>query len=108
MFFLFQCIQGTANFPYQILLVSFHLQYRNAPCYVKPVKYVVAFFSARVAPFKLSFVSDADEVIPAGAATGASDTNEASTGAAALLGVAQPGIPGTLGFSLGFTQTPCA
>ena len=24
------CIEGTANFPYQILLVSFHLQYRNA------------------------------------------------------------------------------
>ena len=23
------CIEGTANFPYQILLVSFHLQYRN-------------------------------------------------------------------------------
>ena len=28
-FLLFQCIKGTANFPYQILLVSFHLQYRN-------------------------------------------------------------------------------
>ena len=26
------CIEGTANFPYQILLVSFHLQYRNALC----------------------------------------------------------------------------
>ena len=26
------CIEGTANFPYQILLVSFHLQYRNAVC----------------------------------------------------------------------------
>ena len=23
------CIEGTANFPYQILLVSFHLQYRD-------------------------------------------------------------------------------
>jgi len=57
---------------------------------------------SRVAPFKLSFVSDADEVIPAGAAAGASDTNEASTGAGAT------GIPGTLGFSLAFTQTPCA
>ena len=28
-FLLFQCIEGMANFPYQILLVSFHLQYRN-------------------------------------------------------------------------------
>ena len=26
----FTYIEGTANFPYQILLVSFHLQYRNA------------------------------------------------------------------------------
>ena len=25
----FTYIEGTANFPYQILLVSFHLQYRN-------------------------------------------------------------------------------
>ena len=28
----FTYIKGTANVPYQILLVSFHLQYRNENC----------------------------------------------------------------------------
>ena len=28
----FTYIEGTANFPYQILLLSFHLQYRNVLC----------------------------------------------------------------------------
>ena len=54
-----------------------------------------------MAPFKLSFVSDADETILATGAAGAASTDEASVGAAT-------GVTGTIGFSLAFAQIPCA
>ena len=54
-------------------------------------------FSARVTPFILSFVTDADEVITA--AAGTTVTNELTTGT--------PGRSGTSGFSLAFQQVPC-
>ena len=56
-------------------------------------------FSARVTPFKLSFVTDADEVTPAAAGTTAN--NELQINAAV-------GRTGTSGFSLTFTQVRCA
>ena len=54
-------------------------------------------FSARVTPFILSFVTDADEAIPGGGATTADELATAAT----------PGRTGTTGFSLGFRQVPC-
>ena len=53
-------------------------------------------------PFQLSFITDANEV------TGVvmPETNEASSLNAA--GATDVGAAGTLGFSLGFEQVPCA
>ena len=65
------------------------------------------FFSARVAPFKLSFVSDADEQTdaPAVGAVIAGDADDNET----VLGVAGTAAAlGTLGFSLRFEQVACA
>ena len=63
----------------------------------------VSLFSARVAPFKLSFVSDADEQTDAAAAAGNADDNETVRGAVGTLAAL-----GTLGFSLRFEQVACA
>ena len=62
----------------------------------------IYFFSARVFPFKLSVVTDADEAT-VGAAAADSNTNEAI----ATIN-ADTGSFGTAGFSLGFRQIPCA
>ena len=56
-------------------------------------------------PFQLSFITDADEVTGA-AAPVTPGTNEAVV--AAVGGVANIPAAGTLGFSLGFEQVPCA
>ena len=88
------------NFPYGIPIEKYALV-DIKPVIHKPVKYFVVVFSARVAPFKLSFVSDADETILATGNAGAALTDEASVGAAV-------GVTGTIGFSLGFRQIPCA
>ena len=37
----FHYIEGTANFPYQILLVSFHLQHRNAVFFILREKQIM-------------------------------------------------------------------
>ena len=63
----------------------------------------MVFFSARVAPFKLSFVSDANEQTDATANAGNANNNES------VLGVAGTAAAlGTVGFSLAFEQVPCA
>ena len=61
-------------------------------------------FSARVTPFKLSFVTDADEAT-VGAAT---NTNEAVATINVPAAAGGDGSFGTSGFSLAFTQVPCA
>ena len=54
-------------------------------------------FSARVTPFKLSFVTDADEVTPNPEGTETTDESYSNFG-----------WGGTRGFSLDFRQVPCA
>ena len=56
-----------------------------------------------MAPFKLSFVSDADEDTGAAAADGNANTNESAKGAAITAAAL-----GTVGFSLTFSQVACA
>lgn len=55
---------------------------------------------SQVTPFRISVFTDGSEVVDANFAVGAADTNEASAGTAAM-------STGTMGFSLGFTQTAC-
>ena len=65
----------------------------------------VFFVSARVTPFKLTVVTDANEAVGATAVVQVANTNEASANAVNAAGTDFP--LGTMGFSLIFSQQAC-